>query len=139
MSSTALPNVVAGTKRRMPYADTDFFVALAKDDDWLRERAETLLAEHRDDIETSVSTFIELFWICDEYGLDRDQVIAHVLELATVDFEPDLVFQASEYVDEGLTVLDAFHASAARDVPMISSDRSFDGIDVERIPLEPDG
>lgn len=122
----------------MPYADTDFFVALVKDDDWLRERAETLLSEHQGELRTSLATFIELFWLCEEYGLNREQAVAHVLELAAVDFEEDLVFQADEYVDEGLNVLDAFHAAATGECGIISSDKVFDEIDIERIQLEPD-
>lgn len=120
----------------MPYADTDFFIALVKDSDWLNDGAETLLVEHGDDLQTSLATFIELFWLCDEYDLNREQAVAHVLELADVDFEESVVFQADEYVDEGLNVLDAFHAAAAGRDPIISSDKKFDDIDVERIRLE---
>jgi len=34
----------------MIYADTDFFIALVKDDDWLQQRATTLATEHAGDI-----------------------------------------------------------------------------------------
>ncbi|CAM3017672.1 hypothetical protein HASA104033_11955 [Halobacterium salinarum] len=34
----------------MPYADTDFFIALVKDTDWLQERAATVATEHEGEI-----------------------------------------------------------------------------------------
>lgn len=57
----------------MVYADTDFFVALVTDDDGLRRRAMDLLEEHEDELRTTLATFIELFWLCEEYELDRER------------------------------------------------------------------
>jgi predicted nucleic acid-binding protein len=118
------------------YADTDFWVALLKDDDWLSERADSRLEEYRGDLEISIVTFIELFLIEERYNFDRERALLAIFELAEFDMDPDLVFQASEYVDDGLGTFDAFHAALAGEA-ILSSDRAFDTIDIDRVPLEP--
>lgn len=42
------------------YADTDFFLALLKDTDWLKEKAISLAKKYEGQITTSEATFIEL-------------------------------------------------------------------------------
>lgn len=118
------------------YADTDFWTALMKDDDWLADQAEQLLTEHRGELEVSLATFIELFLIEDDYAFGREPAITSIFELADTDVNPNVVYQASEYVDEGLSPFDAFHAALADDA-ILSSDRAFDEIEVERVQLEP--
>jgi len=117
------------------YADTDFFVALIKEDDWLQERAKELLEKHRGEIRTSLPTFIELFLLSEDYEWDRDRMVANVLELVETDFDENIPFQASEYMSGGLNVFDAFQA-ACSDRTIISSDKEFDGIGLERVELE---
>lgn len=117
------------------YADVDFWVALLKDDDWLAERAERHLETHRGELEVSLVTFIELFLIEERYSFDRDQAILAILELAEMNADADIVFQASEYIDDGLNTFDAFHAALAGDA-ILSSDQAFDDIGIERVALE---
>lgn len=119
------------------YADTDFWVALLKDDDWLADQAEAVLEEHRDDLDVSLATFVELFLIEERYSFDRETAVTAILELATYDGNEDPIYQASAYVDDGLNTFDAFHAALASD-SIISSDTAFDEIDVDRVSLEPD-
>ena len=118
------------------YADTDFWVALLKDDDWLAERAIARLDEYRNDLEVSLATFLELFLIEERYAFDREQAAVSIFELASANVDEDVVFQASAYIDEGLNTFDAFHAALAGDA-ILSSDQAFAEIDIERIPLEP--
>lgn len=119
------------------YADTDFWLALLKEDDWLAERAEARLEEHRGELEVSLATFIELFLIEDRFAFDRETATLAILELAETDVDPDIVFQASAYIDDGLNTLDAFHAALADDA-IISSDQAFETIELDRVALEPD-
>ena len=119
------------------YADTDFWLALLKADDWLAEQAEARLEEHRGELEVSLATFIELFLIEDRFAFDRETATLAILELAETDVDPDIVFQASAYIEDGLNTFDAFHAALAGDA-LISSDRAFETIELERVPLEPD-
>lgn len=117
------------------YADVDFWIALLKDDDWLAERARRRLDEFSGELEVSLATFIELFLIEERFGFDREQAILAILELADADVNEDLLFQASEYVDDGLHTFDAFHAALAGDA-ILSSDKAFEDIPIERVRLE---
>jgi hypothetical protein len=119
------------------YADTDFWLALLKADDWLADRAESKLEEHRGDLEVSLATFIELFLIEERFGFDREEATLAILELAETDIDPDIVFQASAYIDDGLNTFDAFHAALASDA-ILSSDQAFETIELDRVALEPD-
>jgi len=120
------------------YADLDFWLALLKDDDWLSERAESLLDEHHDALEVSLVTFIELFLVEERFSFDRERAVTAILELATYEGDPTVVYQASENIDEGLHTFDAFHAALSGG-SIISSDRAYDKrTGVNRIRLEPD-
>lgn len=119
------------------YADTDFWLALLKDEDWLSERATALLDEYQGDLTVSLATYIELFLIEERYGFDRDRAVTAILELADYPGDEDVIYQASAYRDEGLNTFDAFHAALAGD-GLISSDQVFDEIGIERVRLESD-
>ena len=123
------------------YADVDFWLGLLKDDDWLKARAEQLLDQYKGDLTVSLATFIELFLVEDQFAFDRERAVVAILELAQPDSTVDenVVFQASEYIDEGLTVFDAFHAALAGDAIISSDGRAYDHLDLERVALEPDG
>lgn len=118
------------------YADTDFWVALLKDDDWLSEQAEARLEEYRGELDVSLATFIELFLIEERYSFNREQAALALFEVAESDVDADVVFQASEYIDDGLNTFDAFHAALAGDT-ILSSDQAFNTISIGRVPLEP--
>ena len=119
------------------YVDLDFWLALLKDDDWLADRAERLLDEYRNELEVSLATFIELFLVEEKYAFDREQAVTAILELADYDGDEDVLYRASSYVDDGLDTFDAFHV-ALSDGRIISSDKKFDDVQVDRIELEPD-
>lgn len=119
----------------MVYADTDFFVALIKEDDWLQENARTIYEEYQNNLQTSLPTFIELCFLSSDYDWELERVVTNVLEIAEADFEERIVYQALEYMDQGLNVLDAFQAAKSGG-KLISSDKKFDTIGLERIKLE---
>jgi len=136
------------------YADLDFWLALLKDDDWLGDRAESLLDEYENELEVSLATFLELFLIeerevgpadlekrggeaATRFAFDRERAVTAMLELATYEGDPDVVYQASENIDDGLNTFDAFHAALSGG-SIISSDRAYDELTgVNRIQLEP--
>lgn len=120
------------------YADLDFWLALFKEDDWLADRAETLLDDHEGDLEVSLATFIELFLIEERFAFERERAVTAILELATYSGDPTIIYQASAYVDKGLQTFDAFHAALAGG-SIISSDTAYDDLGgVRRVPLAPD-
>jgi len=120
------------------YADLDFWLALLKNDDWLNDRAERLLEEYEGELEVSLATFIELFLVEERFAFDRERAVTAILELVTYSGDPDVVYQASEHIDEGLNTFDAFHAALSGG-DIASSDGAYDDLGgVERVRLEPD-
>ena len=45
------------------YAETDFLLALIKDEDWLGDAAEAVYRDHQDELWTSQFTLIELLMV----------------------------------------------------------------------------
>jgi hypothetical protein len=105
------------------YADLDFWLALLKNDDWIADRAEQLLDEYEGELDVSLVTFVELFLIEERFAFDRERAVTAILELATYHGDPDVVYQASENIDDGLHTFDAFHAALSGG-SIISSDRA---------------
>jgi predicted nucleic acid-binding protein len=117
----------------MVYADTDFFLALVKEDDWLKKNAEELLEENT--VETSLITFVELALVENRFDFNLENSVTEIMEMAEVDFEEKVVYQALEYIDQGLNVFDAFQAAKSNG-KIISSDKEFDKTNIERMKLE---
>ncbi|WP_440772672.1 type II toxin-antitoxin system VapC family toxin [Natronorubrum sp. DTA28] len=121
----------------MIYADTDFFIALVKDDDWLQRSAAEIALENEGEIYTSRATLLELLVISNRFEFDRMEALTYALELAVVPEDEDVLFQAADYMEQnGLTAFDAYHAAYADEDPIISSDKSFDDITDDRIAIE---
>ena len=120
----------------MVYADTDFFLALLKDSDWLKSSAEETLEKYRGKITTSVVTFVELAFIVREVHLDLEKLFTGALEIASCKDEDDVLLAAHYLKNPKVTVADAFHAAASGTEPIISSDSVFDQLGLKRIKLE---
>jgi predicted nucleic acid-binding protein len=121
----------------MIYADTDFFIALVKDDDWLQERAATIAVENEGEIYTSRATLLELLMISDRFEFDRMEALTYALEIASIAEDEDILFQAADYMEQnGLTAFDAYHVAYADEDPIISSDKACDEVTVDRIAIE---
>lgn len=122
------------------YVETDFLIALIKDDDWLQEQAESMLAEHT--VVTSPFSYLELLLIRERYEFEYIPLISNMLDLVPVgtDTERQIVLKAVSYYEDGLTPFDAFHAATAetRNLPILSSDKAYGKVDPNRLPLEPD-
>jgi predicted nucleic acid-binding protein len=122
------------------YVETDFLVALVKDDDWLQERAERALDEH--DVVTSPYSYLELLLIHERTEYDYVRLVSNMLELVPVtsEGEKQAVLKAVGYYQDGMTPFDAFHAATAetRGYSILSSDKAYEKVDAKRLPLEPD-
>jgi predicted nucleic acid-binding protein len=101
------------------YADLPVWLALFTEDEPRTERAASLLAEHEDDLQVSLVTFVELFLIEESYHFDRERAVTAILDLAEFDDDPAILYRASQYREDGLDTYDAFHAAIAevRGVP----------------------
>lgn len=122
------------------YAETDFLIALVKDDDWLGDRAESALDEH--EVVTSPYSYLELLIVRERYEYDYVQLVANMLELVPVESEEgnQVVLKAVDYYEDGMTPFDAFHAATAetRGHSILSSDKAYGEVDAERLSLEPE-
>jgi len=124
----------------MIYADTDFFLALLKDKDWLQKTAMKLLHDWRGKIWTSPATLIELLLLSSEFHLDPERLLIDALEISELrGGDPNVFLVAAHYIKEkGTTVFDSVHAaSCGRGCKIISSDKVFDKLGLDRVPLEP--
>lgn len=117
----------------MMYADTDFFLALLKGSDWLKQNALRVLENYKHEITTSEATFIELMLLSDKYKLDPVEVTSSVMAL--INTTNPVYLQAAFYVKRGVRPFDAFHAAHAGK-EIISSDRVYDKLELHRIKLE---
>lgn len=111
------------------YAETDFLLALIKDDDWLGDAAESVYREHRDELWTSQFTLIELLMVAYREDRDTERVVANAATLVDVRGDVDTVVTATTYVeDHGLTPFDALHLVESDGDTIVSSDDSYEGI-----------
>ncbi|WP_424019174.1 PIN domain-containing protein [Halorientalis pallida] len=129
------------------YVETDFLIALVKDDDWLQDAAIRAL-EERDDIHTSILAYAEILVLfydreAAEYEIDAPRAITNLLELVPIEPESheDAVLAAAAFLDEyDLTPFDALHAGlvTTRDGRVFSTEQDYDAVGLDRTPLERD-
>lgn len=121
------------------YVETDFLLALIKDTDWLKERAEEALDEH--DVVTSTYPYLEILVLSERHEFDYIRLFSNLLDVVPVETEEEhqIVLKGVKYYEEGLTAFDAFHAATAetRGLPILGSDHKYEDVDANRIPLEP--
>ena len=121
-------------------AETDFLLAIAKDDDWLQERAEEALDER--EVVASPFAYLELLIVLERHQLDYVRLFANLLDVVPVENEEEqqVVLKAVAYFDDGMTPFDSFHAATAetRGLSILSSDKAYGNVDAQRPPLEPD-
>jgi predicted nucleic acid-binding protein len=118
------------------YVETDFVLALIKDDDWLSENAEEIYRENRKDLWTSEYTLLELMLVA--YREDRNvlRIVSETIELLEVKGDSGRMESAAVYVEEeGLTPFDAVHLASSNGEKIVSSDKSYDEF-AERLALE---
>jgi predicted nucleic acid-binding protein len=121
------------------YADTDFFLALLKESDWLKEPAERLLRRYAGQICVSPAVLIEVSLLAHRDKVDPERMVEDVLSLATLKGgNPAVFLEAAQLMNEhGAGALDSLHAAfCGQDNRLISSDKVFDRLGLKRIPLE---
>ena len=110
------------------YAETDFLLALIKDEDWLGDVAESVYRDHRDELWMSQFTLIELLLVAYREDRDTERVVTNAAELVAVRGDLDTVVAAATYVeDHGFTPFDALHLVESDGDVVVSSDRAYDG------------
>ncbi|MFU8866503.1 type II toxin-antitoxin system VapC family toxin [Natronococcus sp.] len=111
------------------YAETDFLLALIKDDDWLGEAAESVYRERRDELWTSQFTLIELLMVAYREERDTDRVVSNAATLVEVRGDVETVVTAATYVeDHGFTPFDALHLVESNGDTIVSSDDAYEDV-----------
>lgn len=118
------------------YVETDFLLALIKDEDWLSGKAEHIYRENKQDLWTSEYTLVELMLVA--YREDRNvlRIVAETIELLEIKGDSDRIESAAIYVqEEGLTPFDAIHLASSKGEKIVSSDKTYDQF-TERLAME---
>lgn len=110
------------------YAETDFLLALVKEDDWLQAAAGSVYEAHKGDLWTSEHALVELLLVAYREGMDTERVVADAIDLLEVRGDADRVLAATTYVeDHGFTPYDALHLAASVGDIIVSSDEAYEG------------
>ena len=117
----------------MPYADADFFIAIANSDDRQNQWATKVLEAYEGHIYTSILTLVELALVSVRKGIPVEGMIASVLSIAELKgANKSNVLAAAHLIDHEKTgVFDSFHASLCGD-EIISSDNIYEKLGVKR-------
>lgn len=115
------------------YADLDVWLWLLTEGE--QDAVERFLENYAGELELSLVTFVELFLVEETYPFDREQAVTAMLELASYDGDPGVLYRASAHRERGLDTFEAFHAALARDA-IVSRSEAYDRAGIERIPLE---
>jgi len=122
------------------YADTDFLLALLKPEDWLKENAEKLYEKYQGKIFTSETGITEIMLCCKKYDLDVMNYVTSVCSFVEIiNGKKEFYVQAAYFMKEfGLTTFDSIHAaySKMKDLPIISSERKYDELGINKIQLK---
>lgn len=109
------------------YAETDFLLALIKDEDWLGYAAEAIYRDHEDELWTSQFTLIELLMVAYREGRDTERVITNAAALLEIRGDVDTVVTAASYVeDQGFTPFDALPLVESDGDTILSSDETYE-------------
>ena len=103
-------------------------------DDSLHAEAQKICNKYKGNLDTSLLTIAELLVGCERRDLDPEIIVSSVFQLAHVSgMTLEQALRAAHYMKEkNLSAIDALHASLSN-FEIISSDRDFDKIDVNRI------
>ena len=117
----------------MPYADADFFIAIANSDDRLNSWAIKVLEDYEGRIYTSILTLVELALVSVRKGIPVEGMIASVLSIAELKgANKSNALAAAHLIDHEKTgVFDSFHASLCGG-EIISSDHIYEKLGVKR-------
>ena len=121
----------------MPYADTDFFIAISNSGDRLNSWAIKALENYKGEIYTSILTIVELALVSVRRDIPVEPMIASVLTISDlIGANKQNALAAAHLIDhESVGVFDSFHASLCEG-EIISSDHIYEKLGVKRAGSE---
>jgi predicted nucleic acid-binding protein len=105
------------------YADSDFFLALMKDSDWLKEKAKKIYTENKDDIYITPFTVVEIMIVCKREDISIKDTLIQISRIAKLEsLNWEIFFKTSDYVEKGATIFDSLMMASCNENVIIGSD-----------------
>jgi predicted nucleic acid-binding protein len=121
------------------YADTDFFLALMKSSDWLKEKAKKIYEKNKENIFISPFTIAEIMMVCKRENIPIKETLLQISRIAKIEnFSWDTFFKSCDFIEKGATIFDSLlMAICSENDQIISSDNiyqkfGFDVIDLKK-------
>src|SRR3989344_3879245 len=106
------------------YADSDFFLALLKDSDWLKEKAKKIYERNKNSIYISPFTVVELMVVCVREDIPLKKTLFQISRIAGLTFVKwDLFFKAAEYIKQGASIFDSLLMAFAHESELVFSEK----------------
>ena len=120
------------------YADTDFFLALMKDSDWLKEKAKQVYEKNKENLFVSPFTVAEIMIISKRENISLRETIIQISRIARLEGFPwEIFFKSCEFVEKGATIFDSLlMAMCSENDQIISSDNIYEKFSFKVIDLK---
>jgi len=119
------------------FADTDFFLALIKDSDWLKEKAKKIYYEYKGDIWVTPFTIAEIMIVCKREDIPIKDTLFQISRIAKLEsISWDIFFKSCNYIEEGATIFDSLLMAFCGDNTIIGSDKVYKKFGLEVIDLK---
>lgn len=121
------------------YADTDFFIALMKESDWLKERAKQIYESHKENLFVTPFTIVEIMILCKRENISIKKTLIQVSRIAKLESSSswDIFLKAGDYVVKGATIFDSLlMAICSENDQIISSDNIYQKFGFKVIDLK---
>jgi len=119
------------------YADTDFFLALMKDSDWLKEKAKKIYNENKGNIFVTPFTIAEIMIICKRENLPIKETLLQISRIAKLEgISWDIFFSSCDFIEKGATIFDSLLMAFAKDNIIISSDNAYEKFGLNFIDIK---
>lgn len=118
------------------YADADFFLAIIKDSDWLKEKAKKIYEKHKDSIWITPFTVVEIMMVCRREQIPIREVLIQISRIAKLEIiNWEVFFTACNHIEKGATIFDSLLMAFCKDNIIISSDKLYEKFGFEVISL----
>ncbi len=120
------------------YADTDFFLALMKNSDWLKGEAKKIYEKNKENIFVSPFTVAEIMIICKRENMPIRETLAQISRIAKLEnFSWNIFFKSCDFVEKGATIFDSLlMAVCSENDQIISSDNIYEKFGFDVIDLK---
>jgi predicted nucleic acid-binding protein len=120
------------------YADSDFFLALMKNSDWLKEKAKEIYYKNKGNIWVTPFTIAEIMIVCKRENIPIKKTLIQISRIAKLESIPwEIFLRACNYIEKGATIFDSLLMSFSVDkCKIISSDNIYKKFGFNTISLQ---